>query len=75
MGIGMNRGHWVALSIAIVVGVAIACGSETDEPTATPSAPLSDADGPDGQALFVATGCASCHGENAEVKHQGRTNT
>ncbi|MCH8206425.1 MAG: c-type cytochrome [Chloroflexi bacterium] len=62
----MNGRYWVSLGIAIVVGVAMACGSEADAPTATPSPPPSEADEPDGHALFLAKGCASCHGENAE---------
>ena len=37
MRIGINRRRWVFLGIVIVVGVAIACGSDTDAPTATPS--------------------------------------
>ena len=54
------------MGIAIVVGVAMACGSQADAPTVTSSPPPSEADEPDGHALFLATGCASCHGENAE---------
>ena len=66
MGIEMNGRYWVSLGIAILVGVAMACGSETDAPTGTPSPRPSQADEPDGHALFLAKGCASCHGENAE---------
>ena len=66
MRIEMNGKYWVHFCIAIVVGVAIACGSEADAPTATPSLPQSAAEESDGHALFLTTGCASCHGDKGE---------
>ena len=66
MVIKMINRYWVSSVIAIVVGVAMACGSEADAPTATPSPPPSESDEPNGHTLFLAKGCGSCHGENAE---------
>ncbi len=57
---------WLLASLNII---ALACGSETPTPTPpiiTPTLPAQDDPASLGHALFVSTGCAACHGQNAE---------
>ena len=66
---GLRKCWWVLVTpILLLALTSLGCSSGEPAPVATPGAlpePVSQA-GQQGQALFIAKGCAGCHGDSAE---------